>query len=513
MASPLSRRPARRLLAASLATALLGLAACGAGPDTTPATTGASPVEGGTVRVAILGGQTDTLDVTKASSFLVYGVALNIYDSLVLVVDGKPELQLAESITPDAGATRWTIKIRDGVTFHDGSPVTADDVLSSLKYLGTAPNYGSMFADVDFDQATSDGKLTVTLALSKPRADLIESVLSQISVVFPAGTTDFSKPIGSGPFKVESYSAGTGAVLVRNDDYWGGAPKLERLEFIPIADATARMSAITGDQVDYATGVTPTGIETIQEGSGIVVQDPGAAESSAFEFMMNQAKAPFDDPEVREAFRLAIDREALVNVVFRGKGTVGNDVVGQGMVGYDDALKQRERDVEKAKQIFAAKGVTTLDALASEMTPGITDAAKLMAQQLKEAGVEVTIHEADPTTLFNDLSVVRANDLFSFYAINRAFAAHATMFLTDGAPGNYFGSQDEELTTLITQAQAQTDEAKRSELLNKAQELVWSNGTDAVWGFQPVLAAHTENLTGVRMTMSVPLFAQAAYQQ
>ncbi|GAA2178943.1 ABC transporter substrate-binding protein [Brooklawnia cerclae] len=507
------RRVARGLIAAGIALAVTACGSSSEAPTVSSAADSGTVATGGTVRVGILGGTTDSLDVTQASSFLVYGVALNVYDSLVLVIDGSPQLKLAESITSNADATQWTITIHDGVTFHDGTALTADDVLASLSYLGTAPNYGAMFSDIDFANATSDGELTVTLPLLQPRADFVESVLAQISVVFPAGTTDFDHPIGSGPFKLESYTPGTGAVLVRNDDYWGEKATLDRLEFLPIADATARMSALTSGQIDYAVGVTPTGIETIQEGSGITVQDPGASESSAFEFMMNQAKAPFDDPEVREAFRLAIDRQALVDVVFRGKGVVGNDVVGKGMLGYDDSLTQRERDVTKAKEIFAAKGVTSLSVLASEMTPGITDAAKLMAQQLEEAGVEVTVNEADPTTLFNDLSVVAANDIFSFYAINRPFAAHATMFLTDGAPGNYFGSQDPELTNLIAEAQAQTDEAQRTDLLHQAEQLVWESGTDAVWGFQPVLAAHKETLTDVQMTMSVPLFSQAAYQQ
>lgn len=502
----------RRCGALALTVAALTLASCGS-PSTTPTTTSSEAAGGGTVRVGIIGSSSDSLDVTKATTFLPYGVALNTFDSLAVMSQGQPKLMLAESITPNEDATLWTITIRDGVEFHDGTPLTADDVLSSLKYLTTAPNYGSMFADVDLDNASSDGKLTITLPTTRPRSDLVESVLAQMSMVFPEGTTDFTQPIGSGPFKVESFDPDTGAVLVRNDDYWGGAPELERLEFIPIADATARMSAVTSHQVDYAMGVTPTGIETIAEGSGIAVQDPGDSESNAFMFMLNSNKAPFDDPEVRDAFRIAIDREALVDVVFRGVGTVGNDVAGKGMLDYDDSLPQHERDLDKAKAIFAAKGVTSISVLASEMTPGITDAAKLLAQQLGEAGVEVTVDEVDAAGLWSDLSVIPTHDVFSFFAINRPFVAHATMFNVDGAPGNYMATSDPDFSAAITASQAETDPATRTELLHEAQRIQWDSGSDIVWGYQPVLAAHDEGLQGVEIVLSVPVFHEASYQR
>lgn len=498
----------RRFTVAAVALGMTGLIACSSGAGSTSP---AAPAT--TVRVGILGGAGDSLDVTKASSFISYGVALNLFDSLVVMSQGESRLQLAESITPNADATSWTIVIRDGVRFHDGTEVTADDALASLRYLATAPSYGSMFADLNLDAARSDGDRTLVLTTSRPRADLVESMLAQMSIVFPAGMTDFTRPVGSGPFKVHSYDPDTGTVLVRNDDYWAGPPAIERLEFLPIADAAARMSGLLDHQLDYAMGVTPTGVETIPAGSGITVQDPGPAESNAFMFQLNAQKPPFDDPEVREAFRLAVDRQALVDVVFRGKGGIGNDIVGKGMLGYDDQLPQRTRDLAKAKAVFAAKNVTAIAVVASEMTPGITDAAKLLSQQLAEAGVTVTLKEADPSTLFSDLSVLAAYDAFSFFAINRPFAAHAPMFNVTGAPGNYFGNGFPEFSEKIAASQATTDAVARGALLDDAQRLFWESGTDTVWGFQPVLSAHDEHLAGVEIVMSVPLFHKASYQR
>lgn len=504
-------RHARHLVRAAigLLALSLGLAACAASPTASPGAAGAAAPT--TVRVSVLGSASDTLDITKAATFLPYAVALNLYDSLAIQREGAAELQLAESIEPNDDGSVWTIRVRPGVTFHDGQPLTAADVLYSLRYLSSAPVYGSMYADLDMASATTDGDLTVILPLHRPRADLIESVLAQNSVIFPDGTTDFAAPVGSGPFRFESFSGDTGAVLVRNDDYWGGASAIERLEFLPIADATARLAALLDGQVDFSMGITATGAETIDAGSGVVVQNAGTGESSAFSFTMNTRKAPFDDPEVREAFRLVLDREQLTSVVLRGSGEVGNDLVGKGLAGYNTSLPQRERDLAKARAVFEAKGVTTLDLLASEMAPGITDSARLLVQQLAEAGVTATVSETDPATLWSDLSVLEGTQVFASYAINRPFAAHAAMFTGAGSPGNYGGWVDEVYDDLLARSQSTVEPTQRAELLDQLQARFWEVGPDAVWGYQPVLAAHVQGLEGVRVSQSVPLFHTAAY--
>lgn len=495
-----------RITAVAL-TACLTLTACAPGSSDTTST----PATGGTVRVSVLGSATDTLDVTKASTYMPYAVALNVYDSLAILKGSEPYYQLIDTIEPNSSATSWTITIKDGVKFHDGTAMTADDVLYSLKYLGSAPNYGTMFSDVDFDASTSDGSRTVVLKLTKPRSDLVEAVLGQISVVFPKGTTDFTTLNGSGPYKLVSFDANTGAVLEPNKDYWGGAPSLDRLEFIPVADADARLSALTGGQVEYAMGITPTGAQTVENNNAISIMDPGSEQSSAFQFTMNTRIAPFNDPEVRAALKSLVDRQALVDNVFRGKGEVGNDVVGKGLSGYNSDLSQVTYDKDAAAKVFADKNVTSLNIIAAEITPGITDAAKLLATQLAEANVTLTVKEMDPSAVYSDPSAIASANLFSNYAINRPFAAHAAMFTAAGAPGNYSGWSDTKYNSLITQAQATTDTTERQNLLSQAQEVFHTSGGEVVWGFQPVLAAHVTGLSGIEIAQSIPLMHKAQY--
>lgn len=465
----------------------------------------------GTVRVSVLGSPTDTLDITQAVTNMPFAVGYNIYDSLVMLEGGEIKNQLAESFTPNADATEWTIVIRDGVSFHDGTELTADDVLYSLRYQGTSPAYASIYADVDFDASSSDGDRTVVLRTTRPRADLVEGILAQVNLVFPDGTTDFSDGIGSGPFKVDSFSPDTGTVLVRNDDYWDGAPELERIEFVPIADASARLGALTDGQVDLALGITATGADAIDGTDGISVVDDGIRASSAFLFTLNTTIAPFDDPDVREAFKEGINREQLVDTIFRGRGEVGNDVVGAGLTGYDETLLQREYDPEAAEAIFAEHGVTNLGIVAAELTPGILDATEMVKQQLADLGVTLTVTEADPTTIYNDLSQVQQSQMFATYLINRPVASTLPTFTSADSVYNFSGWADTEYNDLLVASQRAVDAGERQELLNAAQQRMWAEGGDVVWGFQSELFAHDSNLQGIEISQSMPLFHNASY--
>ncbi|MFT0846918.1 ABC transporter substrate-binding protein [Actinomycetaceae bacterium L2_0104] len=462
-----------------------------------------------TVRVGILGGPSDTLDITNAATNLPYAVLLNVYDSLVLLQGGEFELQLAESVTPNEDATRWTIAIRDGVTFHDGSPLTSTDVLYSLKYLAESANFGTIYGDVDFETSTIDDDLTLTLHLTRPRADFVEAMLSQLSPVFPDGTTDFTSPVGSGPFKLESFSADSGAKLVRNEDYWGGAPAIEALEIVPIMDGSARLSALTDGQVDIVTGLSATALGSLEGNDAFVIDDPGPTDSSAFTFHMNTSIPPFDDPEVREALRIGIDRQALVDVVLQGTGEIGNDLIGLGLPGYADGVPQREYDPGRAEEIFAEHGVTELGIIVAELAPGLTDATKLLQQQLADLGVTLTITEADPSTLFSNLEPVYATQLFTNYFNNRPAAVTLPVYLSPDSPYNFSQWKDPEYAELLTQSETLVDDEARATALEDAQERLWAEGGDIVWGYQPNLGAHAKGLEGVSSTQSIPLFAEA----
>ncbi|MEM9042789.1 MAG: ABC transporter substrate-binding protein, partial [Actinomycetota bacterium] len=211
-----------------------------AAEETTPETTEAAPAAGGTVRVGLLPSPADVLNPANTAGWMEYSMLFSITDSLVLLKGDQFELQLAESIEPNADATEYTIVLREGPTFHDGTPVTSADVIYSLGLYAASPNFGQFFALIDFANISAPDDRTVIVPMVTPRADLVASVLSQLSMIVPEGFTDWGNNIGSGPFILEQFEQGVGGSVVRNPDYWGGAPSIERVEFIGIAEGSTR---------------------------------------------------------------------------------------------------------------------------------------------------------------------------------------------------------------------------------------------------------------------------------
>ncbi|MGW4463818.1 ABC transporter substrate-binding protein [Micromonospora sp. NPDC004704] len=482
------------------------LAACG---DDEPSQTG-----GGSPSLAVLkvGAPNAVTDAEAGNPLLTsIGATLivmrHVYDSLMVLDNGEYKYQLAESVEPNADATEWTITLRSGVTFHDGKPVTADDVVHSLRTLGAKPsNRVSVYGNVDLAKLSAVDARTVKVPLLTPRGDFKESVLVVFSPIFPAGMTEFSKPIGSGPYKLAERN-GTTTRLVANEQYWGGKPTVAELQVVGILDAGARLSALKAGQIDYAVSISSTGAKTETTNSELVVVRGGPANSNALSFAMNQKLAPFDDVRVRKAVRLAVDRQALVENALLGLGSPADDVVGKTLPGYAD-LPARTRDLEQAKRLFAEAGITKLTLRTGELVPGMLNASRLMAQQLKEAGVELTLDEISPDAYYADLAALATFPFQAFYYVNRPAAVHLSAVTHGKAPFNVTGTSPAYQARLAA-AQATADDKARADAFKALQQEFYDEGGDLLWGFQEQLDASRKGISGVRTMQSVQLFDQA----
>lgn len=494
-------------LAASAGTAALAapwLAGC-ASERTDPAaakTTG-TPSRGGRLRVGALGAAMATLspvDVQGNADFL---AVLNVFDSLTLLRGGNVELLLAESIEPNADATEWTLQLRPDVRFHDGRPVRASDVVFSLRALSASPFYGQFLADIDVAGLTAVDDRSVRMPLKRPRADLVEGALSIGLAVFPEGTKDFAQPVGSGPFRVASFEPGSSTVLERNPDYWGGPALLDAVEIRTIADSTARLNGVLSGELDFAMRVTPGGVRA-QESQELRVVRGDEANADVLGFVMNVTKAPFDDPNVRLACKLACDRQAIVDAVLLGEGTVGNDLMGFGLPGYDASIAQRAHDADEARRLFAAAGVKNLSLKVADITPGIVAAGEVYAEQLRAVGVTAQLERADPASYFNDYTAFLSTPFQGQYFINRPVAAALPFLTGSGSSFNPSGFATETYDALLAQAQATLDPAKRADVQHEAQRTLWEQGGDLLWGYQNVLHATTTGVRDVDLTQSFP---------
>ena len=257
----ITRRDAIKGVAAGGAMLTLGttLAACGSSSSSASSVTtgsgGGSPKRGGTLRVGMTGGgSTDTLDPNSWLTNVDGARVWQLFDGLVTFdKNARAVLLLAEEITPNGDATEWTIRVRKGVTFHNGKDLTADDVLFTFqrilnpaKPLEGSPNLTAL----DIKQAKKLDALTVRIPCHTPFAPLINVLACYSYLIVPVGF-DVKKPVGTGPFKFKSFTPGQQSIFTRNENYWQpGLPYVDQIVITNYSDETSQVNALLGGQAD-----------------------------------------------------------------------------------------------------------------------------------------------------------------------------------------------------------------------------------------------------------------------
>ena len=456
---------------------------------------------GGTLRFSALGGGGSAIDPRNIYSVLAYHSMASAFDFLALHGQDGLELGVAQSMTPNEDATKWTVHLRDDVRFHDGRPLHAEDIAFSIRFLGdweTSPYFAAGWADVDFENMTAVDDHTLEIPLFRPRADYLDAALALYTPVIPEGIDDLILPNGSGPFRVASNDQADGVELIRNEDWWGPAPSLDGAITIPINDSNARINALKSGEIDFAYQLTPA-IGLAEQDNPDIIVERSTLGSTGLGFSMNTSFPPFDDRRLREAMKLAIDRQEMVNGVLLGQGEIGNDLMGLGMVGYNDRLPQRTRDLEQATALFAAAGISELSLSASEVAPGLLAASELLVGQLAEAGVTLTIEEIPPDAFFSDFARILSTPLQTMYFVNRPPTVHLPSFLGSTATFNPTAFATPEFDEALMAAQSTVDEAARDEHLLRAQEIEWADGGTIMWGYSPLINAYSPNVTNVNL--------------
>lgn len=470
------RQVSRTALALAAATALV--AGCGSASDqTTPAT---AP---DTLRYVTVGAAASATDdphggILNQSDLVRFAL---VYDVLAKPgADGKTELRLAESVTPDPALTRWTVKLRPGVKFTDGKPVTAADVLFSLRRIHgkSAENFGRMKM---FDLAASKvvGDSTVELVTTKPYAE-VPRALESVTFVVPDGTKDFTKSVpGSGPYRLVEGTP-EAAVLERNDDWWGPAPALRRVEVRAVIDPQARAQAVLTGQADVAIGVNPATAKQVEGNADYAVVHREAI--TLYPFVMRLNQPPFDDVRVREAIKLAADRDALVDKVFLGYGKTGDDLITPADPISPD-VPARTRDLARARDLLAQAGHAgglNLTLHTTTSYPGMDTAALLFSEQLREIGVTAEVKTAPPDTYWTEVWGQQPFYVGFFGGI--PFLDVARVSLLSDAPTNETGWKRPEWDAGFDAALATADPTERARKLGQLQTTLRDEGGYVVWG-------------------------------
>ncbi len=501
----ISRREfVKTAVAGSLAAGTAGLLT-GCGISAAPAASSAAavsgpPRRGGTLRAAITGGSTaDTLDPLDAITNADFSRVDNLYEPLVgLTPSAQATLVLADEVTPNATATEWTIRLKSGITFHNGKDLTADDVIYTFQTIMNpkAPAAAAAgLSSIDAKGITKLDSLTLRIPCTTPFASLYEALaIPGYSDVIPVGFNP-SAPVGTGAFKLQSFTPGTQSTFVRYDGYWqSGLPYLDEIVITDYSDATSQVNALLAGQADVVNLLSADVIAVVQsQGKKILISDGGGWNP----FTMRVDVAPFNDVRVRQAMRLAIDRPQMMEILFGGTGTLGNDVFGIWAPEYDHALPQRHQDIDQAKFLLKKAGHEGLafQLVTSDIGAGTVQAAEVLAQQASAAGMRINVNDITVNDFYGPgyLKWVFAQDFwyFNFYLPQVSLATLPT------APFNETHFDNAAYDKLYQEAIATVDEAKRRELCFEMQRIDYNEGGLIIPFFPPVIDGYGANVHGL----------------
>ena len=444
----------------------------------------ATPKRGGVMKLAMAHGATsDTLDPATLVNGYQWALAYAHRNALTEVAAGgtlAPSLAESWESTPDAST--WTFRLRKGVEFHNGKPLTVEDVIASVNH-HRAEGSKSFLKPIarEIETIKADGPDTIVIALKAGNADFPYSMASAGFTICPAtaeGGIDWQSGVGTGGYILENYEPGVRADLKRFVNYWTDErAHADQVEFLTIHDATARSNAlVTGevhaiDQVDLKTAAL------LGRQDGIHVEETEGP--LHFVFPMRTDTAPFDDNNVRLALKYAIDREELLNKILRGHGTVGNDnPIGPSYRFHAADLEQRAYDPDKARFHLKQSGLSdlTVDLRAAESAfPGAVDAAVLYKEHAAKAGININVVR-EPNDGYWSNVWMKQPWCASYWG---GYTTESEMFTTGYAPGaawnDTFWSNDL-FVKLMAQAKAQLDEAKRREMYAEMQAIVRDQG-------------------------------------
>jgi peptide/nickel transport system substrate-binding protein len=516
---PVTRRQVLQGAVAVGAVAALGstAAACGssssssssASPAAATSAAAGTPKTGGHLRVATSSGTAkEGLDAhAPALSSPALDFRYNLYDSLLEFDNtGKLAMALAESLEPNSDGTQYTVKLKSGLVFHDGSPVNADAVVYSFERIMDPKNPGLAAQQLRGLKPGATKKiddLTVQFNLTEANSIFPESLSAYAAAVVPVGYNPKggNGVVGTGPFKLANpadFQPGVQCVMAKNENYWrqGGGPYVDQLSIIEFADNSAQMNALLGGAVEYC-NMIPGAQRKIAEGGGMKLLE--ADTGLWIPFTMNVQVKPFDDVRVRQAFRLIVDRTQLIAQAEDNMAAVGNDMYGRYDPGYPKDLPQRQQDLAQAKSLLqqaGQSGMTVKLMTSTSVASTAPSAATVFAQQAKGAGITVNVDNVTGDVFWGDqyLKWGFAMDQWG----TRGYLAQAGMGTVPGAlyDETHWASTRPDYMKLVNEAFKTVDDTKRNELITQAATMEYNDGAYIIYSFEKIVDAYSPKVAG-----------------
>ena len=458
-----------------------------------------TPRKGGTVRMAtFLHGQDDQMDPTLFTSVADYTRGRATYNSLTQLGDNlslNPEL--AEEWVSNSNATEFTFKIRKGVQFHDGSPLTADDVVWSMnRHMGDKSTSVVKAVLASVSEWKKIDSHTVKAVLNTPNADLPILLGIYQTKIVKKDTTDFKKGNGTGPFVLKSFEPGVKSVHVRNEHYWRDGPNLDALEITAITEPVARVNALIAGDMQLIDFVDANGIRLIEQADGVHVNSIPSAGYGGICILKNTAPGQSDD--FVKGFQYIQDRERIVRSVLKGHGIVGNDQPISPAYGKDHCsdLPQREYDPDKAKWHLNKSGYSSAELFVAPVATGIEEVALFTQANLKKIGFDLKIKKVPADGYWGAVWMKEPLNVVNWFMRPTANAMLSIQFAPGGKWNDTYWN-NERFGKLLKLSLAETDPDRRHAMHCEMQTLVHNGSGMVIPYHQNVIDGVNDKIHGI----------------
>jgi peptide/nickel transport system substrate-binding protein len=450
--------------------------------------------------IAAIAGEPDQLDPHKTTAYFSFEVLENIFDTLVEPdenLEMRPALAESWEVSPDQ--LTWTFHLRQGVTFHDGSPFTADDVVYSYRRI-----IDDKLANSDKFSAVSDisapNPSTVVIRVKQPTPNLLTNLggFKGVAIVSRRNVQSgqiATHPIGTGPFSFEGAKSGDSITLRANAAYWGGRPKVAGVTFRFISEPSTAVSALQAGEIDWTDSVPPQRVSQLAGDESIRL---AVTPSNDYWYLaLNETRRPWNDVRVRQAIAYAIDRPAIVQATSYGTAAANQLAIPKGNPWYTPYDTYRY-DIDKAKSLLADAGASprTLDMLVTNEYPETVTAAQIIADNLAPLGITVNIRTVDFATWLDEQNSGHFDMLMMGWLGNIDpddfyYAQHHT-----NGTSNAQKYSNPEVDRLLDAGRVETNRAARADDYAKAASTI-ADECSYIYLYNPsVIQAWTPNLSG-----------------
>ncbi|MAM61531.1 ABC transporter substrate-binding protein [Maritimibacter sp. UBA3975] len=462
----------------------------------------AAPTRGGTFRWGIHDGNTgDTHDpgsyVTRTMIFLAH-----THRSYLTMINGDGSLgpDLADSWEANDEASEWTFSLNPNATFGmSGNKVTANDVIASLNHhRGDDTTSAAKALLTDVVEITADGDNTVVVTLLGGNADFPWLMTDYHLAICPAnddGTIDWQSGDGSGPYVIESGEFGVQFSLVRNENWHGEGAWFDKVDIITLNDPNARQTALVTGDVDSVSQIDLKTMALMQRDPNLQLFNVPSA--GAITLPMLCDTAPFDNVDVRNALKLSMNRDEIIEKIMFGAATKANDFHHSPAQPYwPEDIPQRDYDPDQAKSLLKKAGMENLEvniSTADSVTAGAVDMAVLYAEHAKAAGITINVTREPNDGYYSDVWLKKPWCLVSWGARPTPDVMYTLAYKSDAA-WNESRWQNERFNELLLQAKAELDDSLRAEMYREMAMLARDDGGTVIPFFNNFVYAARSNV-------------------